>query len=120
MFHVLSLSLVIVIADEAHYCWVVCKLHNVVSSEPSTAVVSHQCKQQWTQDTALGGISAQGDDTGDIFSHLHIPVLNPRVVSLFLRVVSFGHWYYSRVQQAVKNVCETPNQLVSTFLKHLS
>ena len=39
-------------------------LHDMVSSVPGTRVMGHQGEQQWTQDTALRGAGAQGDDTG--------------------------------------------------------
>ena len=43
----------------------------MISSGPGTAIMGHQSKQQRTQDTALRGAAAQGDDAGDIVSHPH-------------------------------------------------
>ena len=46
LLHLLPVSLVVVVPDEAHPCCVVCKLHNVVGGCPWDAVVSHQSEQQ--------------------------------------------------------------------------
>lgn len=56
MFHLTSVSLVMVVIDEAHYYCVICKLYDVVSS---TAVVAHQLKEQRTQNAAQEGTGAQ-------------------------------------------------------------
>ncbi|XP_061793689.1 activin receptor type-2A-like isoform X2 [Nerophis lumbriciformis] len=52
----------VVVTDEGHYCCVVRILHSVVSSGHGAVVMGHQCEQQRTQDTVLGGAGAQGDD----------------------------------------------------------
>ena len=52
-----------------HYCRVIYKL--VVISGPGTTVVGHQHEQQWTQDAALRGAGAQGDDIGGVVAHPH-------------------------------------------------
>lgn len=56
MFHLHSVSLVMIVIDEAHYCRVICKLYDVVSS---AAVVGHQLKEQWTQNAAQEGTGTQ-------------------------------------------------------------
>lgn len=48
----LSVGQVIIVLNKAHYCHVVHKPHNVVSSGPGTAVMSHHGEQQRTQDAA--------------------------------------------------------------------
>lgn len=62
MFHLLSVGKVIIVLEKAHDCCVICKLHDVVSSGPGAALASHQGEQQRTQDAALRGAGAQGDD----------------------------------------------------------
>ena len=69
--HLLPVSQVVVIPNEAHHCCVVYKLHNVVGGSPWDAVVSHQSEQQGAQDTALRGACAEGDDTGGILTEPH-------------------------------------------------
>lgn len=53
MFHLLSVVLLVTVADEAHYCSVVCKLHDVVGGEPGAVVVGQQRKQPVTDPTLL-------------------------------------------------------------------
>ena len=55
LLHLLPVSQVMVISDEAHHCCFVHKLHNVFGSSSWDAVVSHQREQQGAQDTALRG-----------------------------------------------------------------
>lgn len=45
----------------------VCELHDVVSGEHSAAVACRQRKQRRSQDAAVGGAGAQGNDPGNIF-----------------------------------------------------
>ena len=71
MFHLLSVGHAAVLKDEAHNCCVICKLHNVVSSGPGTAVMGHQGEQQCTQDAVLRGAGAQGEDTVGVVAYPH-------------------------------------------------
>ena len=75
LLHLLPVSQVMVIPDEAHQCCVIHKLHNVVGGSPWTTVVSHQSEQQGARDTALREACAEGDDTGGILTDSHLNVV---------------------------------------------
>ena len=70
LLHLLPISQVVVIPDEAHHC-VIRKLLNVIGGNPWDAVVTYQSEQQGVQDTALREACAEGDDTGGILTDLH-------------------------------------------------
>lgn len=71
MFHFQSVSLVMVVIDEAHYYHVICKLHDVVSS---AAVEGHQLKEQQTQIAAQEGTGVQEMMVDTFFPSTHAKV----------------------------------------------
>ena len=82
-FPLLSVGCILVIMDKAHYCCVICKLHNVVISGPGTTAVGHQCEEEWTRDAALrGALLPTCTDCGLLVrkssSQLHWGVLKPK------------------------------------------
>ena len=67
----LSVGQVVVVPDETHHCYVVCKPHSVVDGIPGKAVMCQQSEQQRAQDKALRGTLAEGADTGGVLSDPH-------------------------------------------------
>ncbi|MEQ2198918.1 hypothetical protein XENOCAPTIV_020896, partial [Xenoophorus captivus] len=55
----------LIICDSFHYCFVVCKLHNMTAGMSHKAVIRQQSEQEGAQHVALGRASAEGDGGGN-------------------------------------------------------